>query len=136
MTNKEYLQQYRLCKVRLCQAKDALAELEEGIDSLAIDYSGMPHGSGTSNKVEAFVVRLEELREPLLKEVGEHYAKMMEVADAVRAIDNETYSQLLHYRYIVGMPWEDVAIQLGYEEGYTRGELHGNALKEVKQFHT
>lgn len=132
MTAKEYLIQYQRCKVRIMQAKESLKELDEGIDSLAIDYSGMPHGSGVTSKVEQYVVRLEHKREPILQRIAELYGLMMEIADAVSNVESELHSELLYYRYIVGLPWDQVAEALGYEEGYVRGTLHGKALQLLK----
>lgn len=133
MTNKEYLEQYAIYKESIAQAKESLKELEQGIDSISIDYSGMPHGSGIANRTEAYVIRMEEMREPILREIAEAYGIMMQIADSIRAVPNPVYSRLLYLRYIVGLPWLDISNDIGYEEGYTCGALHGKALQLIKQ---
>ncbi len=132
MTAKEYLEQYSKCKRRLEQMDDQLNTISESIDSLSINYSGMPHGSDIQSKVESYVIKMEEKQESLVKERLELLELMMQIADAIREVEDDTYSRLLHCRYIVGMNWDDVANTIGYDDSYTRGYMHGKALLSVK----
>lgn len=132
MRPQEYLEQYLDCKSKVEQIDEQLKTASESIDSLQVNYSGMPHGNDIHSKVEDYVIRMEDKRESLLVKRARLVEVMMEVADAIRDVEDKTYSTLLYLRYILDLKWDDVADAIGYDESYTRGYLHGKSLLKVK----
>lgn len=132
MRPQEYLEQYLDCKCKVEQIDEQLKTVSESIDSLSINYSGMPHGSDIHSKVEDYVIRMEDKRETLLVKRSRLVEVMMEVADTIRNVEDKTYSTLLYLRYILDLKWDDVADSIGYDESYTRGYLHGKSLLQIK----
>lgn len=54
------------------------------------------------------------------------------IFDIISAIDNPTYKSILYKRYVQGMKWEDIEIDLNYA-GQHLHRLHNEAVKEVNK---
>ncbi len=95
-------------------------------------YSGMPHASGVSNRIEDAVVRLDELSGELAKEI-DFYVHLRRLAhEVVRRLPDDRYRDILTLRYLNGYSWGRVAEEMGYESNYI-WRVHGHALLEAQQ---
>ena len=65
-----------------------------------------------------------------LKEISAMCAVKGEVKREVGAVRTDLYRELLEYRYVYCLGWEEVADRLGYDLRYVY-KLHDKALKEV-----
>lgn len=133
MTTKEYLEQYTRCKRRILRERENLLRITEAIDSVSIDYSGMPHGSDTTSKQERYIVDLEALFEKKSAMINQWTETMLEVKKVVLAVEDPLCSALLYHRYISDMPWDEVAEALAYSVTYVKGTLHSYALNHAKK---
>ena len=50
----------------------------------------------------------------------------------VAGIENPTYKEIIHKRYVLGKGWEEIADELSYEKRHVL-RLHKQAVEEVKQ---
>ncbi len=95
-------------------------------------YTGMPHASGTSDKVYDGVARLDEVERMLEKETS-FYEKMCLLAhEIIREIKDVRYRDILMLRYMSGKSWEHVAEKMGYESNYI-WRVHGHALLAAQE---
>lgn len=104
----------------------------------AVNYDGMPHGSGSNTDLSDYAVKLDEL----VKELEQSRIKTLEdMSSILYAIDEVTmsdskngakYSILLRYKYVDDLSWEETADAMGYTENYVKGCLHGKALSVFK----
>lgn len=53
-----------------------------------------------------------------------------EICGIISVMSNPTYKSILHMRYIEGMKWEDMEIELNYAN-QSLHRLHKEAIKEV-----
>lgn len=134
MTAKEYLKQYSAIIRKINQKK------EQKQVFLAAAYScssgegsggGAVHKGGDARfiKIMDRVFEVEKEQDELFEILVE---KQKEIENVIRRVKNDTYRELLGYRYLCNYSWEKVADKMGYSEIHVKGFLHSNALKQVK----
>ena len=127
MTNaekKRILNSYR----RLSQQEKAIVEQ---IDELTLLKSprldGMPRGSPDPKDLSEIVALADGIFEKWQKLLDKKYAALSAITDEIEKLPNETEKTLLMLRYIKGMTFEQVAVEMGYSWRHTL-RLHGQAL--------
>ena len=133
MTAKEFLRQYRRLKVQIKQLDLDIMELEESYDSISIDYSGMPHGSGIADRTAQLATRMGQLRMQKLQRRAEALEKREEIIKVINCVKDPIQSQLLYDRYILFMTWEGIAEDCDRADKWCRTELHSRALQSVNE---
>ena len=133
MTAKEYLCQYRRLTERIRQLEMELQRLSAQIDSLEIDYSGMPHGSGISDRTGSLAAKLADKYDKYLALKAQAEEKCSEINDAIGKVSDPTLAKLLYDRYIRFMTWEDIAEDINRSDKWTRTRLHAEALRKISE---
>ena len=65
-----------------------------------------------------------------LKEIAEMCAVKKAIRTQIEAVEPAHYRELLEYRYVYCLSWDDVADKLGYDRRYVF-KLHNRALKAL-----
>lgn len=133
MNAKQYLEQYASCQRKILQERENLLRVSEKIDTISIDYSGMPHGNEVSSKQERYLLELESIVENKSALINKWTETMLEVQRVVLKVDDPVYQTLLMDRYINGLSWDAVASNLHYSTPHVKGKLHPKALERVKR---
>ena len=126
---KEYIMSYRNLKNLIRIEEDRLRQfrIDKSIPS-AIRYTGMPSGSGGSSDLSNYEVREEELIESVERAKENYYRKLREIHDAVHAISNKEYVEILELRYLgKKTSWKKIADKMSYSESRIY-ELRNKAL--------
>ena len=138
MQAKEYLSQYKKIKTKIRLLEEDIMTLEATIGSVpATRDKDMPRAHGTRNTTEDTLVRLIDLKrdkELMLYKANITAAEISGVIEGMAHMDDPnaaTYMALLYDRYIKCMSWDDVAAAIQYDRHYTRGALHGRALRAI-----
>lgn len=140
MTAKDYLNQYKNLTWEIERIERDIRDIESTLDSISINYNGMPHGSGISKKTENLAIKLSTLKDDKIKKLAKAKAKREEIVKTIAAVKNPALSKLLYDRYIEFMSWERIAEDIGDSEFWpretlssfwTRTELHSRALDAV-----
>jgi DNA-directed RNA polymerase specialized sigma24 family protein len=129
---KEYLRGYRTNRRRVSRLDGEVTELRELAESVkAIDYSGMPHGSGNQKDLSDELARIELLE----KRLGEEKRKCIEsytaIEKQIKTVQNEDENDVLFYRYVKGLRWWEIAELMGCTDRWVH-KLHGKALQHLK----
>lgn len=96
----------------------------------AVGYGEKVQTSG-GNSQETAMVKYLEYDEKIQRRLKRLYEIKAEVIDAISAVDNPTYRQLLQLRYIEFCKWERIAEVMGY--GRTQiFKLHLRALDTIE----
>ena len=95
--------------------------------SLAMD--GMPHGNGTSDLSE-YAARLDEEINKLKVQRLEKVKIYSDISSRIRRVEDDNQRELLMYRYIKGMSWEDIAVKLNYTWRHVH-RIHSQALDSI-----
>lgn len=134
VTNQEkkaWLQQYRQAGHDI---GDLLRERERILSmmtKMTANYSGMPRsGGGDSGRMESCVDKLSELEAELSAKAVELVSFRKEIERRIDALDSSEQKRCLRLRYLEGMTWERVSLEMGYERMQV-WRIHGRALENL-----
>lgn len=129
---KERLRSYLDLKNEQAQLRQQLEAIEVALYSpKAQRLTGMPAAPSHGNPMEDMAARHLEL-------MDRYRAKMLELAEEQLAIEKAietlepTSRMLLRFRYIDGLPWEEVCVRMNYSWRQTH-RLHSRALDALKE---
>lgn len=128
---KEYLKRYRKIDRevnQLLMEKDEIFSLGTKITPT---YSDMPKGTGENNRTQSTIEKLEEQEEKINKKIDLLYEVKEDIEKALHTVEDDTLRVLLRYRYINGLTWEKIAVNMNYTYQWIC-KLHGEALRKLK----
>lgn len=126
---KTWLRSYRYLKNEAERLEEELAEWRSKAEKMTRELSGMPSGSGGGDKVPACVEKIWELERKLSAKLSDMVEQRQAIERAIEALTDKQ-KQLMHYRYIDGMKWEKVAVEMNMEYRWVL-RIHGRALQEI-----
>lgn len=137
VTAKEYLMQIRSADIRIKQKLLEYKELELLIASTkAFDYSKeRVQTSQSGNGLETGLIRCEELREEINKEINCFTNMKHKIINEILNLKNDTYVSVLFKKYVEYKNLEAIAEEMHYNYQYIR-RMHGYALKEFLTVYT
>ena len=130
MNAKEYLgQAYRLdqhINDRLMQ----LSQLRALTQRITTAYDGeVVSRTRNVHALEDSVIRLMEAEESINEEIDRFVDIKMDISKTIARVRNENYRLILEKRYLCFMPWEKIAVDMGYSIQHIY-RLHDWALRE------
>ena len=131
MTSKEYLSQARLLDARI----NAKIQQVSALNDLATPatLTGMPRNPNRSeSRMAEAVVKIIDLQNEINHDIDELVDLKREITRRVKSIPNDEYQLLLEKRYLCFMPWEKIAVDMGYELRWLY-RLHHRALDAVSE---
>ena len=126
---KTWLRSYRYLKSEVERLEEELAEWRSKAEKMTRELSGMPSGSGGGDKVPACGEKIWELERKLSAKLSDMVEQRQAIERAIEALPDKQ-KQLMHYRYIDGMKWEKVAVEMNMEYRWVL-RIHGRALQEI-----
>lgn len=123
---KEYLWGYQKAKRQVQRIEEELLELRLNKQYPSSIQDGMPHGSGGGD-LSGYVSRVDELERKIRKARYKRIRKFKEIRDRIERLEDENEKDVLVYRYIRGMKWEEIAVKMGYTYRNVT-KIHGKAL--------
>lgn len=126
---KTWLRSYRYLKSEAERLEEELAEWRSKAEKMTRELSGMPSGSGGGDKVPACVEKIWELERKLSAKLSDAVEQRQAIERAIESLPDKK-KQLMRYRYIDGMKWEKVAVEMNMEYRWVL-RIHGRALQEI-----
>ena len=124
-----WLNRYRAAVREERMILDEIQRLREDKMFPSLVMDGMPHSSSQSD-LSAYAAKLDE-QMAKLKEWQLEKVKMYErILDRIRRVEDDNQRALLMCRYIKGMQWEDIAVNLGYTWRHIH-RIHSQALDSI-----
>lgn len=127
---KEYLKSYQRSAKR---EQDILEEIRKlRMDKMfpSIVNDGMPKGSSQSD-LSGYAATLDDLIEKLKKERLEKIQHLRNIENQISKMQDEDEKRVLRLRYIKGLKWEEVAVEMGRSWQHIH-RIHSKALKNFK----
>lgn len=134
MDNKEkcrYLNQYRIMHIEIDQITKELQRWQDLATRISPSYSDMPHGGG-SDKVQTAAVEVAELTDKLNQKLHQAIMVQENIKKLLESLDDIKLRQLMSYRYINGMSWEEIAVRMDFNYRWVL-RLHRKALNQISE---
>lgn len=129
---KERLRKYRSIKKECEQLRQKLEELEAALYYPKIQrLTDMPTAHMEGNPQEELAIYHIELQSLYVAKIAELAAEQLAIEQAIDSLDSRE-RQLLRYRYIDGLKWEEVCEVMNYSWTQTH-EYHGRALQQLRK---
>ena len=127
----QYLMRYIDSKRRARAILNEIHDLKDLATKITVTFNDMPGGGGSVDKVGAIVANIVDLQSELAVQAKTMKAEQEIVQAVIDAVDEPDLRQLLILRYINGLTWEKIAVDMHYSFRHTL-RLHGAALAAVK----
>lgn len=134
MDNKKkcrYLNQYRIMHIEIDQITKELQRWQDLATRISPSYSDMPHGGG-SDKVQTAAVEVAELTDKLNQKLHQAIMVQENIKKLLESLDDIKLRQLMFYRYINGMRWEEIAVRMDFNYRWVL-RLHRKALNQISE---
>ena len=129
MTAKQFLSQaYRLDK-RIERRTEDIARMRARMEKATVQLTGMPRGGSGADWTDVSI-RVLEYEASVKAEIAELCRVKQMIREAIDAVEDARYRELLELRYIVGMRWEQIAVEMNYSFDRIK-HMHGEALRAV-----
>lgn len=113
MTLKELSQLYYLNR-EIEDLTNKIAELEAKATDTSVKITGMPRGSGTGDKIGRAVEELCYYKSKLINRLARCRIELIRLNDYISACPDSLTRQILTYRFVNGLSWNQVAAHIGY----------------------
>ena len=131
MTAKEYLSQAFHLDHRIDSKIDQIASLNELATKCTSAITGMPHNPSASQSTMADAVcKIIDLQELLKRDLSALVDLKREIMGVINGIQNDEYKTVLEKRYLCFIPWEQIAVDMGYSIHHLY-KIHNAALEIV-----
>lgn len=127
---KEYLKSYQRSVKREQDILDEIQRLRMDKMFPSIVNDGMPHGS-SQRDLSDYIVTIDEMIENLKQERLKRAKRQQEIERRIEKMEDEDEQRVLRLRYIKGMKWEEVAVEMGYSWKQVH-RIHSDALRNFK----
>ena len=134
---KQWLWRYHDAKLEVHRLELDYIELVETQESVgAINYDGMPSGSGGTSDLSGLIIARDNALSRLLRAKNRMAVCYSEIQEAIEKLDEANERNVLSERYLRFTPslrkreWDDIASTLGYSPQHVK-LCHGTALQKL-----
>ena len=124
---KEYLKSYKKVVSQMERSDLRIREMRLNRMMPTIINDGMPHAH-SNNDLSSYAALLDQEEKRYKKYRYQRAKKCKEIADRIEQLENEDEKDILMYRYIKLMKWEDIAVKMGFSWQHLH-KIHSRALK-------
>lgn len=125
-----YLSRYRRMSKRIDRLLEEQSRWREMALKITPVLSQTPGGGESGSPIERPMDKVLEIDEKINQEIDELQTVRQEIRAALNQLEDESLKLLMEYRYIDGMTWEQIAVEMHYS--YMQiCRLHGKALKTI-----
>ena len=127
---KEYLKGYEKAVRQMKRSELKIKEMRLNRICPSVINDGMPHAS-SQNDLSSYAALLEQEEKRYMKYRYQRIKKCKEITDRIEQLSDEDEKDVLIFRYIKLMKWEDIAVKMGFSWQYTH-RIHARALNNFK----
>lgn len=124
---KEYLGGYEKAVRQMKRHEERIQEIRLNKVSLAVVMDGMPRARN-HNDLSSYAALLDKEERQYIKARYKRMMKCREITDKIERMEKEDEKDVLVYRYIRLMKWEDMSEKMGYSWQYLH-KIHARALR-------
>lgn len=138
MTNQDkiaWLRRYREAVTEQDRLMGEIAQWRSLAEKVSPTLSSLPKGGGGPGRMISAVEHINALEAELADQIVERVTTRREIGQAIDRVQDERLSRLLRLRYIDGLTWERVAVEMHYCYKQTK-RLHWKSLDVLECPHT
>ena len=128
---KEYLNKYLDCVRSVKRIEEQISELRYSIMCPSVKTSDMPTSSNNQKDLSDYIVKSDKLVSEMLKKRYERIAIYTDIFRRIENLDDEDERTVLTLRYIKGLKWEKIALEISVEWA-TVHRIHARALRHFE----
>ena len=129
---KDYLRRYLASEKLERELSDELMQvLMYYAYPKAISYDRASAAPGEPRDLSDFAAKIDRIQTRIIRERNRMLELRMEISERINAVPDETERLLLRLRYIRGLTFEQIGVELGYTWRHTM-RIHGNALQHFR----
>ncbi len=128
---KDYLRGYERAVRQMERINERIDEIRSNRIGTGINCDGMPHAHNNNSDLSDYAAKIDK---ELRRYAKARYRRIMlckEISDKIEQMDNEDEKDVLTYRYIRLMKWEDICVKIDKSWKQTH-RIHAKALKNFK----
>ncbi len=127
---KEYLREYEKAVRQMKRSEEKITEMRLSKIMPSADNDGMPHAHNNTD-LSGYAALLDEEERRYMKARYRRIKICKEITDKIERMDNEDEKDVLVYRYIRLMKWEDICVKINHSWQHTH-RIHKKALGNFK----
>lgn len=124
---KEYLKRYEKAMRQLKRHEERINEIRGSAVNISVISDGMPHSHNKSD-LSSYAVQLDREERKYLKARYQRLIICNEIFHKIELLENEDEKDVLIYRYIKLLRWEDIAVKMQYSWQHVH-KIHSRALQ-------
>lgn len=127
---KEYLKGYERAVRQMKRSEEKITEIRLSKIMPSANNDGMPHAHSNTD-LSGYAALLDEEERRYIKTRYYRIKLCEEITNKIERMNNEDEKDVLTYRYIRLMKWEDIAVRMGYSWQHIH-KIHARALKNFQ----
>lgn len=129
---QEYFLQVKMCDTHINDKLEELAMLQDMVTKITASYSIESGGGGNQDKLGDAVAKIIDLQTEINEAVDAYVDKKREVSRTLEQIQDADQVAVLHKRYFLCEPWEQIACEMNMTYRNVC-YIHGKALDAAKE---
>ena len=127
---KKYLKSYERAVRQMERSAEKIKEMRLGQIIPSADNDGMPHAHNPTD-MSGYAALLDDEERRYQEARYECVRLCKEITDKIEQLESEDEKDVLTYRYIRRMKWENIAVKMNYSWKWIH-KLHTRALENLK----
>lgn len=123
---KNYLRGYRRHIRRINRIESDLEEIRSMKCYPSVNSDGMPHTSNNTD-LSDYAAAVDSKERALIEEKRLRVREYEAISNQIELLQSDKEKDVLHYRYIKGLDWWEIAEKMNYSERWIH-KIHGKAL--------
>lgn len=127
----EWLKSYRALDGKIESMTEQLQVWNARATKITATISQEPKAAGSGDQLQRCIDQICELQTEIAKEMDKLRKRKQEIETAIHGLNEKSYQDILWYRYIQGMTFEEIAIKMNYSWRQVCRK-HKNAVEKLK----
>ena len=127
----ECLKSYRALDGKIESMTEQLQVWNARATKITATISQEPKAAGSGDQLQRCIDQICELQTEIAQEMDKLRKRKQEIETAIHGLNEKSYQDILWYRYIQGMTFEEIAIKMNYSWRQVCRK-HKNAVEKLK----
>lgn len=120
MNAEKYLEGYRQAQARINRIESEIDDLDAKLDAIGGTSDGLPRSTIIRSRTEDLAIMISDRRKSLLEEKIKAEEERNEVFDTIQRMEEVVESDVLYWRYIKSLGWDEIAEKVHYSRYWTQ----------------